>query len=116
MLDTQPELVTALYELGNSYLQGWGPKQADVKLAMAYYRAAAGLGDRDAQERESPSAVLGGHLTHRPLVCAELGFLLSNGKHGVKRDMKEAARWYRSAVAQGASDIGLSWIHKDKYR
>lgn len=82
----------ALYELGNSYLQAWGPKSADPKLAMAYYRSAAMLGDRDAQE--------------------QLGFLLSTGRQGVKKDLKEAAKWYRAAVKQDASSVGLSWIYK----
>jgi TPR repeat protein len=30
---------------------------------------------------------------------AELGFLLSKGSSGIKKDMKEAARWYRMAVS-----------------
>jgi hypothetical protein len=40
-----------------------------------------------------------------PLHCTwteidpELGFLLSKGSNGIKKDMKEAAKWYRMAVS-----------------
>lgn len=63
----------------------------------------------------------------------ELGFCFANGK-GCKKDLKEAAKWYRAAVglghlfvpvpvlivappqaAQGASTVGLAWIYKPKY-
>jgi hypothetical protein len=74
---------------------------------------AARLGDADAQQ--------------------DLAFCLANGK-GCKKDKKEAAKWHRAAVsvieyniasehpealcqvAQGASDIGLAWIYKEKYQ
>jgi len=55
---------------------------------------AAQLGDGDAQ--------------------GDLAYCLANGK-GCKKDKKEAARWYRAAVSQGQSDVGLAWIFKDKY-
>lgn len=42
----------------------------------------------------------------------ELGHLLTNGKHGIKKDPMEAAKWYRAAIEQGAPDVGLSWIYK----
>lgn len=38
-------------------------------------------------------------------VNVELGFLLSKGGNGIKKDMKEAAKWYRMAVRIGLSDI-----------
>jgi hypothetical protein len=63
----------------------------------------------------------------------ELGFCYANGR-GCKKDLKEAAKWYRAAVglahlfvpvsvliaapfqaAQGASTVGLAWIYKPKY-
>jgi hypothetical protein len=63
----------------------------------------------------------------------ELGFCYANGK-GCKKDLKEAAKWYRAAVGlshlfapapvlivappqatQGASTVGLAWIYKPKY-
>ncbi|KAI5885210.1 uncharacterized protein SCHCODRAFT_02645442 [Schizophyllum commune H4-8] len=90
----QAELVLAIYEVGQSFFHGWGvPK--DMKMGVQYYTVAARLGDADAQ--------------------ADLGFCLAEGK-GCKKDRRAAARWYRAAVAQGASDIGLAWIYKDKYQ
>ena len=56
---------------------------------------AAKLGDGDAQ--------------------ADLGYCLANGK-GCKKDKQSAAMWYRAAVKQGQSDLGLGWIYKDKYQ
>jgi len=63
----------------------------------------------------------------------ELGFCFANGK-GCKKDLREAAKWYRAAVGfghlfgpvcvlivvppqatQGASTVGLAWIYKPKY-
>ncbi|KAI4520088.1 hypothetical protein K525DRAFT_367030 [Schizophyllum commune Loenen D] len=90
----QAELVLAIYEVGQCFFHGWGvPK--DMKMGVQYYTVAARLGDADAQ--------------------ADLGFCLANGK-GCKKDRRAAARWYRAAVSQGASDIGLAWIYKDKYQ
>lgn len=88
------ELVIAIYEVGQCFFQGWGVRK-DQKMAVSYYRVAANLGDVDAQQ--------------------DLAFCLANGK-GCKKDKKEAAKWYRVAVAQGASDVGMAWIYKDKYR
>ncbi|KAH9939005.1 HCP-like protein [Epithele typhae] len=88
------ELVLAIYEVGQSFFRGWGV-QKDKEMAVQYYRVAARLGDPDAQQ--------------------ELGFCLLNGK-GCKKDKKESAKWYRAAVKQGVSDIGLTWIYKEKYQ
>ncbi|KAJ3893079.1 hypothetical protein GG344DRAFT_44039 [Lentinula edodes] len=88
------ELVLAIYEVGQCFFHGWGVVK-DQKMGVSYYRVAARLGDADAQN--------------------DLGFCLSNGK-GCKKDRKEAAKWYRAAVAQGHSDIGLAWIHKEKFQ
>ncbi|EMD41354.1 hypothetical protein CERSUDRAFT_120480 [Gelatoporia subvermispora B] len=88
------ELVLAIYEVGQSFFRGWGVDK-DKKMGVSYFRVAARLGDPDAQQ--------------------ELAFCLANGK-GCKKDRKEAAKWYRAAVAQGASEIGLAWIHKEKYQ
>ena len=65
-----------------------------LKLAQSYYQVAARLGDSDAQQA--------------------LAFCYANGK-GCKKDLKESARWYRAAAAQGASTVGLAWIYKTKY-
>ncbi|TFY51801.1 hypothetical protein EVG20_g10830, partial [Dentipellis fragilis] len=67
----------------------------DQKMGVSYFQVAAKLGDADAQQ--------------------ELAFCLLNGK-GCKKDRKEAAKWYRAAVAQGASDVGLAWIYKEKFQ
>ncbi|KAJ3723955.1 hypothetical protein C8R42DRAFT_702103 [Lentinula raphanica] len=88
------ELVLAIYEVGQCFFHGWGVAK-DQKMGVSYYRVAARLGDADAQ--------------------GDLGFCLANGK-GCKKDRKEAAKWYRAAVAQGYSDVGLAWIHKEKFQ
>ncbi|KAG8743418.1 hypothetical protein FRC10_012083 [Ceratobasidium sp. 414] len=87
------ELVLAIYEVGQCFFHGWGVGQ-DKPMAVSYFQVAARLGDCDAQQ--------------------ELAFCYLNGK-GCKKDMKEAARWYRAAAAQGASTVGLAWIYKSKY-
>jgi TPR repeat protein len=46
---------------------------------------------------------------------AELGYVLSKGVNGVKKDMKEAAKWYRAALMAGSNTPGLAWVWKDKY-
>ncbi|KAJ3751203.1 HCP-like protein [Lentinula detonsa] len=88
------ELVLAIYEVGQCFFHGWGVAK-DQKMGVSYYKVAARLGDADAQ--------------------GDLGFCLVNGK-GCKKDRKEAAKWYRAAVAQGYSDVGLAWIHKEKFQ
>jgi hypothetical protein len=90
----QAELVLAIYEVGQCFFHGWGVTK-DQKMGFSYYMVAARLGDGDAQ--------------------GDLAFCLSNGK-GCKKNKKEAARWYRAAVQQGQSDVGLAWIYKDKYQ
>ncbi|GHJ89250.1 hypothetical protein NliqN6_5652 [Naganishia liquefaciens] len=90
-----PELIMALYEVGNCFFHGWGLPHPDYLMAVSYFKLAAEAGDKDAQE--------------------QLGLILSQGKPGVKKNMHEAAKWYRTAIAQGASGVGLSWVYKDKY-
>jgi len=87
------ELVLAIFEVGQCYSKGWGVKE-DKKLAFGCFQLAARLGDMDAQQ--------------------ELAFCYTNGK-GCRKNKKEAAKWYRAAVAQGASAVGLAWIFKQKY-
>ncbi|WVQ62526.1 uncharacterized protein L199_000668 [Kwoniella botswanensis] len=91
----QKELALGMFEVGNCFLEGVGVKKSP-EVALAYLKFAAGMGDVASQE--------------------QLGFLLSKGSNGVKKDMKEAARWYRMAIANGSSNtFGLAWIWKDKY-
>ncbi|KAF9910853.1 hypothetical protein EC991_005316 [Linnemannia zychae] len=87
------ELVMALYELGMSYLKGWGVSK-DKPVAFTYFKIAADLGDADSQN--------------------ETAFCYYEGI-GIEKDMYESAKYYRMASAQGASQLGNSWIWKPKY-
>ncbi|QDS68234.1 hypothetical protein FKW77_010598 [Venturia effusa] len=82
------------YELGISYMKGWGVPQ-DKALALRCFEVAGSWGDADA--------------------LAEAGFCYAEGV-GTKKDMKKAAKLYRAAEAKGMSMAGNSWIHKDKYK
>ncbi|CCX04526.1 hypothetical protein FPQ18DRAFT_11001 [Pyronema domesticum] len=87
------ELILAIYELGNSFRQGWGVEK-DPVAAREYYETAANLGDPDAQNEVA--------------WCYENGF-------GGKKDKMKAARFYRMAEKQGSKTPGNSWIYKDKW-
>ncbi|KAF9376498.1 hypothetical protein CPB97_010755 [Podila verticillata] len=87
------ELVMALYELGMSYLKGWGVHK-DKSVAFTYFKIAADLGDPDSQNETA--------------LCYYDGI-------GVDKDMFQSAKYYRLAAAQGASHLGNSWIWKPKY-
>ncbi|KAG7562969.1 hypothetical protein FFLO_01659 [Filobasidium floriforme] len=91
------EVIMAIYEVGNCFEHAWGVpgtkrNQPNHQMAAMYYRLGAEQGDRDNQE----------HLAN----------LLSQGKYGLKKDMWEAAFWYRAAIDNGLSPIGLSWVYK----
>ncbi|SOV09766.1 uncharacterized protein UDID_07917 [Ustilago sp. UG-2017a] len=88
------ELKLSVYELGKCWCYGWGVKM-DKHMALEYFELAAKLGDADAQ--------------------AEAGALFAAGK-GCKKDLKKAAMYYRMAEEGGYDTVGLSWIHKDKYK
>ncbi|KAJ2713383.1 hypothetical protein H4R19_002279 [Coemansia spiralis] len=87
------ELAMAIFELGQSYRQGWGVSR-NKKTAAYYFEVAADLGDADAQADVA--------------ACYEKG-------DGVKRNMKRAAHYYRLAHRQGVELFGTSWIFKKKY-
>ncbi|KAF9378932.1 hypothetical protein BGX21_002775 [Mortierella sp. AD011] len=93
MLTARKELVMALYELGMSFLKGWGV-QRDKVVAFNYFKLAADLGDPDSQN-ETAQCFLDGV--------------------GTEKNSFEAARYYRMASDQGASQFGNSWIWKPKY-
>jgi TPR repeat protein len=77
----------AIYELGNSSMNGWGcPK--DKALAVRCYEIAGAWGDMDA--------------------LAEAGFCYTSGV-GCKKDLKKAAALYRKAAKGGMSMAGNSW-------
>ncbi|CAG8276431.1 unnamed protein product [Penicillium salamii] len=87
------QFALSIYELGVSYLNGWGIEQ-DKSLALRCFEIAGQWGDVDAM--------------------AEAGFCYAEGV-GCKKDMKKAARFYRQAESKGMSMVGNSWIYKDKY-
>jgi TPR repeat protein len=89
-----PDTSLALVEVGNCYIQGLGVKR-NPDMAIEYLRMAGSLGDMAAME--------------------QLGYILSKGLNGVKKDMREAAKWYRAALAAGSNIPGLAWVWKDKY-
>ncbi|KAK5713505.1 hypothetical protein LTR15_011205 [Elasticomyces elasticus] len=87
------QFALAVYELGISYMNGWGcPK--DKPLAVRCYEVAGSWGDADA--------------------LAEAGFCYTQGV-GCKKDLKKAAMLYRKAAVLGMSMAGNSWIYKAKY-
>lgn len=81
------QFALAVYELGISYMNGWGC-QKDKPLALQCYEVAGGWGDCDA--------------------LAEAGYCYTQGI-GCKKDMKKAATLYRKAADLGMSMAGNSW-------
>jgi hypothetical protein len=81
------QFALAIYELGMSYMNGWGiPK--DKPLAVRCFEIAGSWGDTDA--------------------LAEAGFCYTQGV-GCRKDMKKAAEFYRQAADKGMSMAGNSW-------
>lgn len=81
------QFALAIYELGMSYMNGWGiPK--DKSLALRCFEIAGSWGDNDA--------------------LAEAGFCYVQGI-GCKKDAKKAAGFYRRAADGGMSMAGNSW-------
>ncbi|KAB8611442.1 hypothetical protein FH972_025947 [Carpinus fangiana] len=81
------QLALSIYELGVSYMNGWGVAQ-DKALALRCFEIAGGWGDGDA--------------------LAEAGFCYAKGV-GCKKDMNKAAGLYRAAEAKGIGMAGNSW-------
>lgn len=81
------QFALAVYELGISYMNGWGC-QKDKPLAVRCYEVAGNWGDGDA--------------------LAEAGFCYTQGI-GCKKDLKRAAALYRRAAEGGMSMAGNSW-------
>jgi len=81
------QFALAIYELGISYMNGWGC-QKDKPLALRCYEVAGTLGDCDA--------------------LAEAGFCYTQGV-GTKKDLRKAASLYRKAAEGGMSMAGNSW-------
>jgi TPR repeat protein len=81
------QFALGVYELGVSHLNGWGIEE-DRGLALRCFEVAALWGDVDAM--------------------SEAGFCHAEGI-GCKRNMKQAARFYRMAERRGVSMVGNSW-------
>lgn len=81
------QFALAIYELGISYMNGWGCAK-DKPLAVQCYEIAGAWGDGDA--------------------LAEAGFCYAQGA-GCKKDLKRAAALYRKAAEGGMSMAGNSW-------
>ncbi len=81
------QFALAIYELGISYMNGWGCAK-DKPLALQCYEVAGSWGDCDA--------------------LAEAGFCYAQGT-GCKKDLKKAAALYRRAAEGGMSMAGNSW-------
>lgn len=96
----------------------------DPEKAVNYLLVAAKMGDVDAQLRSSPVSALR-RLAFLPDSRLLSSFLSSRAElascylHGLgtkgKKDKIKSAFWFRAALAQGASDAGLSWVFKKKY-
>lgn len=85
--ERRTQFALAVYELGISYMNGWGvPK--DKALALRCYEISGAWGDCDA--------------------LAEAGFCYTQGV-GCKKDLKKAAGLYRKAAEGGMSMAGNSW-------
>ncbi|KAK5133250.1 hypothetical protein LTR08_007984 [Meristemomyces frigidus] len=87
------QFALAVYELGISYMNGWGCTK-DKPLAVRCYEVAGSWGDCDA--------------------LAEAAFSYTQGV-GCKKDLMKAAGLYRKAADGGMSMTGNSWIYKAKY-
>lgn len=81
------QFALAIYELGISYMNGWGC-QKDKPLAVRCYEVAGSWGDADA--------------------LAEAGYCYTQGQ-GCKKDLKKAAGLYRQAAELGMEMAGNSW-------
>jgi len=77
----------SVYELGVSYMNGWGLAQ-DRSLGLRCFEVAGNWGDADA--------------------LAEAGFCYAEGV-GCRKDLRKAARFYRAAERKGMSMAGNSW-------
>lgn len=81
------QFALSVYELGMSYMNGWGVRQ-DRALGLRCFEVAGNWGDADA--------------------LAEAAFCYAEGV-GAKKDLKRAARLYRDAERRGMSMAGNSW-------
>lgn len=81
------QFALSVYELGMSYMNGWGVRQ-DRALALRCFEVAGNWGDADA--------------------LAEAAFCYAEGV-GCKKNLRRAAGLYREAERRGMSMAGNSW-------
>lgn len=72
-----------LFEIANCFLEGSGTKKSP-DVALSYLKLAGDMGDLASQERMSSLPTKMGQGADN---IPELGFLLSKGSSGVKKDM-----------------------------
>ena len=105
------QFALSIYELGVSYMNGWGIDQ-DKALALRCFEI-AGCKYRPLFLQTLISD------TNYPAwgdvdALAEAGFCYAQGV-GCKKNLKTSAKFYRQAEDKGMSMPGNSWIHKSKY-
>lgn len=88
------QFALSIYELGVSYMNGWGVK-ADRSLAVRYFEIAGNWGDGDA--------------------LSDAAKCYAQGIGVRKKDLHKAAKLYRLAEERGVRVPGNSWIYKEKY-
>jgi hypothetical protein len=81
------QFALSVYELGVSYMKGWGVVQ-DKALGLRCFEIAGNWGDGDA--------------------LAEAGYCYLEGI-GCRKDLKKSAKFYRIAEAKGVQVAGNSW-------
>jgi hypothetical protein len=81
------QFALSVYELGVSYMKGWGVTQ-DKSLGLRCFEIAGNWGDADA--------------------LTEAGHCYMEGI-GCKKDLKKSAKFYRQAELRGAQVAGNSW-------
>lgn len=89
----QSQLTLTIFEIGVSFLHGWGVPRSKTS-ALYYLSLAAQLGDPDAQE-------LVGDMHFRGI--------------GTRSSKPLAAYWYRCAIRSGNKILGSQWVWKEKY-
>lgn len=103
------QLALSIYELGASYMNGWGIEQ-DKALALRCYEIAGSELSFSSEIWSNIEVTGADHLADWGDVdaLAEAGFCYAKGI-GCKKDLKKAAQLYRMAEAKGMSMVGQSW-------
>lgn len=98
------QFALSVYELGVSYMNGWGIEQ-NKALALRCFEMAAGMSFYPSER----GAILMRRLGWGDVdALAEAGFCYAQGI-GCKKNLKKSAKYYREAEAKGMSMVGNSW-------